>query len=306
MNIIIYQLLMRSKIWMQVCVLLIFALSGCATTPRSWLAPVEDHSAKAPRRTVAPSAQALPLAELAEDAPLRAEPLPPRIVPELSSSPQVAMVDQSFAPITKKGNESALPLPPKLVNETVRPPMTQPASPLLPPATPTQTLPTPPVPAPPKSPLVQQPPKITPPAVVNPVVAPNPSPAPPIAIQPQPAPKPSRPSSSNTGVVALLDKADDFAASGQVDSAAVTLERALKIEPENGRLWYELASIRLKQGRVDSAVSLAEKSNSLARNQRDLQARNWRLIAVARKKQGQDQASTEALGRARSLESSNP
>ena len=108
--------------------------------------------------------------------------------------------------------------------------------------------------------------------------------------------------SSNGGVLALLGKADDQAAGGQLDSAAVTLERALRIEPENGQLWHELAGIRLKQDKLDDAISIAQKSNSLARNQRDLQARNWRLIAVALQKQGKSQASAEALIRARSME----
>lgn len=122
-------------------------------------------------------------------------------------------------------------------------------------------------------------------------------------IQAPPAQKPAA-SSSNTGVVALLGKADDQAAAGQLASAAVTLERALRIEPENGRLWHELAGIRLKQGQLDAAISMAEKSNSLARNQRNLQSRNWRLIAVAQQKKGKSQAAAEALLRARSMEGS--
>jgi Tfp pilus assembly protein PilF len=121
----------------------------------------------------------------------------------------------------------------------------------------------------------------------------------------QPPSSTGRPSaSSNSGVVALLGKADDQAAAGRLDSAAVSLERALRIEPENARLWHELASIHLKQGKLGDAASLAEKSNSLARGQADLQARNWRLIAVVRQKQGQSQAAAEALVKARSLEGS--
>lgn len=104
---------------------------------------------------------------------------------------------------------------------------------------------------------------------------------------------------------ALLDKADDQAAAGQMDSAAATLERALRIEPENARLWNVLAGIRFKQGRLDEAILMAEKSNSLASNQTSLQARNWRLIVVARSRLGQTEAVIEALRRARLLEQSD-
>ncbi|CAK0769118.1 hypothetical protein CCP3SC1AL1_4670001 [Gammaproteobacteria bacterium] len=110
--------------------------------------------------------------------------------------------------------------------------------------------------------------------------------------------------SSNTGVVALLGKADDQAASGKVDSAAANLERALHIEPENGRLWHELATLQLRQGKAGAAIATAQKSISKARNQKDLQARNWRLISVAYQKKGQSQAAAEALLRARALEGS--
>lgn len=257
-----------------------------------------DPRVKSRSRPLPPTAQAIPLPELIEDAPLRAEPLPlpaPKIIADPSLGVSGGNTAESFSPITKKGIDPSLPLPPKVVAENSRlPPQTT-----IPPVN--QAVPAIPGSVPPgKTPLA--PPKnVTAPTIITP---PTPSIKPPPPQEEIQLPKqPSRPTlSSNTGVVALLDKADDLAASGQVDTAAVTLERALRIEPENGRLWHELAGIRLKQGRVDAAISFAERSNSFARNQRELQARNWRLIAVARKKQGQDQAATEALNRARALE----
>jgi len=282
--------------WVRLGAIFVLGLTGCATAPRSWLAPVEDRSAKSSVRQAAPTAQAMALPDIFEEAPLRADPLPLSL-PKAATEPSLApsSTDQSFGPITKKGSDQALPLPPKVVSETARPqPMTS-SSPSIP-SIPTASTPgSVPPPKPPAPKTAAAPSTLPPPPVVPP------PPPPRVEIQP---PKPIRPalSSSNTGVVALLDKADDLAASGQVDSAAVTLERALRIEPENGRLWHELASIRLRQGRVDAAISVAEKSNSLARNQRELQARNWRLIAVARKKQGQEQAAIEALNRARALD----
>jgi|GEM_PF-2800358 len=154
----------------------------------------------------------------------------------------------------------------------------------------------------PKKPKETPVPKRTVPKVMQAVPVPIEIKPPSTASLPVPVRKPS--TSSNTGVVALLGKADDQAASGKVDSAAANLERALHIEPENGRLWHELATLRLKQGKAGAAIATAQKSISKARNQKDLQARNWRLISVAYQKQGQSQLAAEALLRARALEGS--
>ncbi len=141
------------------------------------------------------------------------------------------------------------------------------------------------------------------PPVAASLASPVPERLPPVDTSTKEGTKRVAPASSNTGVVALLEKADDQVSSGQLDQAAASLERALRIEPTNGRLWHELANIRLKQSRLDEAANLAEKSNTLARNQTDLQANNWRLIAVVRKKQGQNQEADDALAKARGLES---
>lgn len=97
---------------------------------------------------------------------------------------------------------------------------------------------------------------------------------------------PPRSVSTSGAVVALLDNAGQQARSGQLDASAATLERALRIEPDNGVIWNRLALVRLQQGRPDQAESLAAKSNALAGNDRELQVRNWRVIAQARRARG--------------------
>lgn len=87
-------------------------------------------------------------------------------------------------------------------------------------------------------------------------------------------------------MVALLDNAGQQARSGQLDASAATLERALRIEPDNAVIWNRLALVRLQQGRPDQAESLAAKSNALAGSDRELQVRNWRIIAQARRARG--------------------
>jgi type II secretory pathway component HofQ len=83
-------------------------------------------------------------------------------------------------------------------------------------------------------------------------------------------------------VVALLDQADSYHRSGDSTNEAASVERALRIDPQNASLWTRLAAVRLDQNRPEQAEQLALKSNALAGGDRALQARNWRLVAQAR------------------------
>lgn len=83
-------------------------------------------------------------------------------------------------------------------------------------------------------------------------------------------------------VAALLAKADSREQQAQWEQAAAFLERALRIEPRNARLWHRLAKIRLQQGRYAMAESLAQKSNALAKNDEELKQQNAELIEAAR------------------------
>jgi Tfp pilus assembly protein PilF len=97
-------------------------------------------------------------------------------------------------------------------------------------------------------------------------------------------------------VVALLERADGYRRSGDAGNEAATIERALRIDPRNPRLWSRLAVIRLDQDQPQQAEQLALKSNALAAGNTDLRARNWRLIAAARRAQ-QDRAGARAAER---------
>jgi predicted Zn-dependent protease len=103
-------------------------------------------------------------------------------------------------------------------------------------------------------------------------------------------------------VVALLETADQRARAGNLDSAAATLERALRLEPQNALLWHRLATLRLRQGQYAQAASLAAKSNALAGTNRSLQASNWDTIAQAKDKLGDAAAAQAARARARALQ----
>ena len=83
-----------------------------------------------------------------------------------------------------------------------------------------------------------------------------------------------------------MDSARSDAASGRLAEAAATLERALRIEPRNPRLWHELAKVRLRQGDYSQAESLAARSNTYAGDDRDLRAANQKVVADARAARG--------------------
>ena len=109
-----------------------------------------------------------------------------------------------------------------------------------------------------------------------------PTPAPPAAIE-------------NPAVASLMDGARADVAAGRLVNAAASLERALRIEPRNPRLWQELARVRLKQGDYAQAESVAARSSSWAGGDNRLRAENWRLIAQAREARGDTAGARAAL-----------
>jgi tetratricopeptide (TPR) repeat protein len=108
------------------------------------------------------------------------------------------------------------------------------------------------------------------------------------------APEPSR----NPAVVSLVDQAHSQSSAGQLEAAGGSLERALRIEPRNPRLWQELARIRLDEGQYRQAENLAAKSNALAVDDGRLRAENWRIIGQARSKSGDMAGAQAAFDRA--------
>ncbi|HEX9673345.1 MAG TPA: tetratricopeptide repeat protein [Burkholderiales bacterium] len=99
----------------------------------------------------------------------------------------------------------------------------------------------------------------------------------------------------NPAVASLMDGARADVAAGRLMNAAASLERALRIEPRNPRLWQELARVRLKQGDYAQAESVAARSSSWAGGDNRLRAENWRLIAQAREARGDTAGARAAL-----------
>jgi len=80
----------------------------------------------------------------------------------------------------------------------------------------------------------------------------------------------------------LASSADAAMARGDLSASAASLERALRIEPNNAGLWSRLAEVRLRQGDTAQAEQLALKANGLAGVDAALRTRNDKIVAQAR------------------------
>jgi len=100
--------------------------------------------------------------------------------------------------------------------------------------------------------------------------------------EPGAPPAATQPPAENIAVAGLMDTARADVAANKLGSAAATLERALRIEPRNPRLWHELALVRLKQGDYAQAESTAQRSNAWAGADSGLRSANQRIIDEAR------------------------
>jgi len=124
------------------------------------------------------------------------------------------------------------------------------------------------------------------------------TPAPAKSAQP-PKKAPPAQAATSPAVMALLQEAEASSASGSLDEAAATLERAIRIQPRNPQLWHKLAEVRLKQHQPGLAEDLAKKSNVLSQDNKALARQNWLLIADARRKKGDEQGAAEADAKAK-------
>ncbi|MCC2638387.1 MAG: hypothetical protein K0Q68_2106 [Moraxellaceae bacterium] len=101
----------------------------------------------------------------------------------------------------------------------------------------------------------------------------------------------------------LIAAADGALSRGEVDLAAVNLERAQRLAPQSALVYQKLANIRLRQKRAAEAEQLARKALAFAGSPAQ-QATLWQLIASARQMQGQHAAAREARARAAALQGS--
>jgi uncharacterized protein HemY len=80
---------------------------------------------------------------------------------------------------------------------------------------------------------------------------------------------------------------------GDLDGASATLDRALRIEPNNPLLWIELGRLRMAENDAHQAEGCGRKALALASGDRGTQAQAGRLLADALRAQGRNPDAVE-------------
>jgi tetratricopeptide (TPR) repeat protein len=100
---------------------------------------------------------------------------------------------------------------------------------------------------------------------------------------------------------ALVAQAHTQAGAGEYAAAGATLERALRIEPDNPLLWVELGRMQMGEGNAGQADAMGRKALALATGDPSAEAAAWRLIADSLHARGRTADALEAEQRAASL-----
>jgi tetratricopeptide (TPR) repeat protein len=117
----------------------------------------------------------------------------------------------------------------------------------------------------------------------------------------RPAAPPPRQFHLGPAASALVAQAHQQAMGGDYGQAAATLERALRIEPDNPLVWIELGRIRLAESNPAQADAMGRKALALATGDPAAQSSAWRLIADSLRARGNNGEAAEADRHAQSL-----
>lgn len=124
---------------------------------------------------------------------------------------------------------------------------------------------------------------------------------PPAGQPPAPA-RPARQFRLTPASTALVAQAHKAASSGDFGLAAATIERAMRIEPDNPLLWIELGRVRLTAGDYSQANSMGRKALAMATGDPHAQSSAWHLIADSLRALGRNQEAADAEQHAAALE----
>jgi predicted Zn-dependent protease len=114
-------------------------------------------------------------------------------------------------------------------------------------------------------------------------------------------PAPTRQYRLGGAASALVAQAHTRAAAGDYAAATATLERALRIEPENPLVWIELGRVQLAAGNAAQGDSMGHKALGLATGDPNAQSAAWRLIADSLIARGRNQEASSASAHADAL-----
>lgn len=129
---------------------------------------------------------------------------------------------------------------------------------------------------------------------------PAPTPEPPIE-QPLPPVPVVREPVLSAASRALVNQAQIQLQSKNYPVAASSIERALRIEPDNPLLWVELGKVRQAEGNYVQAENMGRKAASMSVNSPKANASAWTLIAESLRARGKNSEAQEALLRAQGV-----
>jgi hypothetical protein len=140
----------------------------------------------------------------------------------------------------------------------------------------------------------------TPTVPTDPSVQTQSAPVPEAVAPSEPLPQPT-PRTLSPATRSLVAQAQAQSAAGNDALAAGTLERALRIEPNNPLIWIEMAKLRQEEGNAAQAENLARKALSMASGDPRTQASAWRVMADTYRARGRNPEAREADARAEAL-----
>ena len=120
-------------------------------------------------------------------------------------------------------------------------------------------------------------------------------------------PERSAPSYQNQGDTlspaarSLIQRAESLMASGDTQAAVAQLERAQRIAPRSGEVYFKLAEAYVELDQLGSAEQFTLKGLSLAGSDSSLQRSGWLLLADIRRARGNVAGADQAEARAASL-----
>ncbi len=108
-----------------------------------------------------------------------------------------------------------------------------------------------------------------------------------------PQPRPPRQNSLSPATRSLVTQSRTLLAHGDFNGASSTLDRALRIEPNNPLLWIELGRVRLVESDARQAEGCGRKALALASGDHGAQQQAGRLLADALRAQQRNQEARE-------------
>ena len=146
------------------------------------------------------------------------------------------------------------------------------------------------------APVLTSPPVIAPPGPEEEPVIAAPTPTP----LPHERPK-APPATLSPASKALVAQAQAQRNKGDLPGATVTLERALRIEPNNPLLWIEMGRLRMDQRNYSQAEGMGRKALSMSVGDDRTQSQAWQLIGDSLRARGKNTEAQDAFDRARAL-----